>query len=187
MKTLTTKLVDVLVIEPDFYGDHRGWFMESYNQDKYRNVGIIEDFIQDNHSFSAEIFTLRGMHFQTGKAAQTKLIRCVRGKIWDVVVDLRKNSQTYKMWFGIELDAISKKQLYVPKGFAHGFLTLEPNTEVEYKVDYLYSKEHDAGINYKDTDIAISWDQYLNGATPVLSSKDEANPFLAEIQVNFEI
>lgn len=181
MKVVKTDIEEVLVIEPDCFGDHRGWFMESYNQEKFNDAGVNTVFTQDNHSFSAAKGTLRGLHFQNLPKAQTKLVRCTKGRILDVAVDIRLNSPTYKKWVAVELSEDNKKQLLIPQGFAHGFLTLTDNVEVQYKVDNLYSKEHDRGIKYDDPSIGIEW----NELEPVLSEKDMNAPFLKDCDANF--
>ena len=135
MKLIDTILDGVKVIEPTVFGDHRGWFMETYSYSKFIEAGIDLNFVQDNQSFSATKGTLRGLHYQLNPKAQTKLVRCTRGAIFDVAVDIRKGSPNYGKWFGIELTAENKKQLLVPKGFAHGFMTLTEDVEVQYKVD----------------------------------------------------
>src|SRR5690349_6833291 len=146
MKIRDTKFRGVKLIEPSVYGDHRGFFMESYNEAMFKTQGLHYRFIQDNHSFSAETGVLRGLHYQLQPRGQTKLIRVTVGSVYDVVVDIRKGSPTFGHWAGFILSAENKLQILVPKGFAHGFCTLEPNCEVQYKVDELYSPEHDRGI-----------------------------------------
>lgn len=141
------------------------------------------NFIQDNHSFSATKGTLRGLHYQLNPFSQTKLVRCTRGSIYDVAIDIRKGSPTYGKWYGVILTAENKKQLLVPKGFAHGFLTLTPNVEVNYKVDEVYSSECDRGIMWNDPDIGIDWP--IDG-DPILSEKDENAPSLKEAEINFK-
>jgi len=182
MKVTKTEIDDLVIIDPDCYGDHRGWFMETYNEAKMKENGIDIVFVQDNHSKSLVKGTLRGLHFQNSPMAQTKLVRCTKGVILDVAVDLRKNSPTYKKWFSIELTEENKKQLFIPQGFAHGFLTLSDDVEVQYKVDNLYSKEHDRGIRYNDPEIGIDWGEI----TPVLSEKDTISPMLKDCDVNFK-
>lgn len=182
MKITNTFLDGVLVIEPTVFGDHRGWFMETYSDQKLKETGLKLTFVQDNHSFSATKGTLRGLHYQLSPKAQTKLVRCTKGSIYDVAVDIRKGSPTYGKWFGLELSAENKKQLLVPKGFAHGFITLEDDVEVQYKVDELYSPECDRGIIWSDPTIAIEWPIDI---TPVLSAKDEKAPTLEEAENNF--
>lgn len=173
-------LSGVKVIEPACYRDARGFFMESYNADVLGKHGISEIFVQDNHSLSAVAGTLRGMHYQLAPYAQTKLVRVVAGGIYDVVVDLRRGSQTYGKWQGFELTAANKKQLLVPRGFAHGFITLTANTEVLYKVDAYYSSPHDRGIAWNDPELGIAWPL----APSVLSDKDAKHPPLGEAEIN---
>ena len=176
-----TEIEGLVVIDPDCFGDHRGWFMETYNEAKMKENGLDVVFVQDNHSKSLVKGTLRGLHFQNNPMAQTKLVRCTKGVILDVAVDLRKNSPTYKKWFSIELTEENKKQLYIPQGFAHGFLTLSDDVEVQYKVDNLYSKEHDRGIRYNDPEIGVDW----GDIAPVLSEKDTTSPMLKDSDANF--
>ncbi|KAF0091886.1 MAG: dTDP-4-dehydrorhamnose 3 5-epimerase [Fusobacteria bacterium] len=182
MNIVKTDIEDVLIIEPKVFGDHRGWFTETYSKEKFKELGIDIDFIQDNHSLSAENGTLRGLHFQLEPKAQTKLVRCTKGKILDVAVDLRAGSPTYKKWVGVELSDENKKQLLVPKGFAHGFLTLTDDAEVQYKVDEYYSPENDRGIRFDDPEIGINW----GIENPILSEKDLNAPFLNNGDANFE-
>ncbi len=182
MRIIQTEIEDVLIIEPRVFGDHRGWFTESYSKKKYEDNGINIEFIQDNHSFSANKGTLRGLHFQTNPKAQTKLVRCTKGKILDVAVDLRKSSATYKKWVSVVLSEENKKQLLIPKGFAHGFLTLTDDVEVQYKVDEYYSPECDRSIKFDDPEIGVDW----GIGNPILSEKDLNAPTLAESDVNFE-
>ena len=182
MKVIETFLEGVLVIEPKVFGDHRGWFMETYSDLKFSEVGIELSFVQDNHSFSAAKGTLRGLHYQLNPKAQTKLVRCTQGSIFDVAVDIRKNSPTFGKWYGIELSAENKKQLLVPKGFAHAFITLTDNVEVQYKVDELYSHENDRGIIWNDSEIGIEWPIDI---TPILSEKDQKAPLLKNAENNF--
>ncbi|MNN06285.1 dTDP-4-dehydrorhamnose 3,5-epimerase [compost metagenome] len=166
-----------MVIEPDVFGDHRGFFTESYNHEKYKQAGIDYNFIQDNHSFSTQAGTVRGMHFQLPPKAQTKLVHVVTGAIYDVVVDIRKDSETFGQWVGMILSASNQRQLLVPKGFAHGFCTIVENTHVLYKVDEYYSKEHDRGLLWSDPAIGINWPT----DDPVLSDKDKVSPALSEL------
>lgn len=181
MKIVETKIPEVIIIEPDVFGDHRGWFSESYNKQKYAEAGIEADFVQDNHSYSAEKGTLRGLHFQNEPKSQAKLIRCTRGSVLDVAVDMRKSSETYKMWVAVELSAENKKQLFIPKGFAHGFLTLSDDVEFQYKVDEYYSKENDRSIRFDDPEFCIDW----GIDRPILSEKDQNAPYLKDSDINF--
>jgi dTDP-4-dehydrorhamnose 3,5-epimerase len=182
MKITKTEINDLLVIEHKVFGDYRGWFTETYNHKDFKENGIVIEFIQDNHSFSKQKGVLRGLHFQIEPYAQSKLVRCIRGKIWDVAVDLRKSSATYLKWFGLELTPENHKMLLIPKGFAHGFITLEENSEVQYKVDNHYNLEKDRSIKYNDSDINIIWplDEFI------LSEKDLKAPSLKNSDVNFK-
>jgi dTDP-4-dehydrorhamnose 3,5-epimerase len=181
MKLFETKLPGVKLIEPAVFGDHRGFFMESYNEDVFRRHGITHTFVQDNHSLSVDAGVLRGLHYQLNPKAQTKLIRVTAGAIYDVIVDIRQGSPTYGKWQGFILSSANKRQLLVPKGFAHGFCTLVPNTEVQYKVDEFYSPEHDRGIAWNDPALGIDWP----ASAPILSEKDGKHPLLAEAENNF--
>ena len=176
MKITKTKLDGVVIIEPDVFGDNRGFFMESWNKKKMEEAGLFYDFVQDNHSKSTVKGTLRGIHFQKGDKAQAKLVRCVKGAVLDAAVDLRKNSPTFKQWVGIELSAENKKQLLIPRGFGHGFVTLTDDVEFLYKADNYYAPEADAGIRWNDPDIGVEW----GIENPILSEKDKKNPFLKD-------
>jgi dTDP-4-dehydrorhamnose 3,5-epimerase len=183
MKFIQTKIPDLLIVEPTVYGDSRGWFTESFNQNVFQQSGLNLVFVQDNHSYSAQAGVLRGLHCQLSPKAQTKLVRCTRGKIWDVAVDLRKSSPTYLKWFGIELTSDNHQMLLVPKGFAHGFVTLVSDCEVQYKVDQVYDKGTDRSILYNDPQIDIQWPTHLSF---ILSAKDEAAKLLKDSDVHFE-
>jgi dTDP-4-dehydrorhamnose reductase/dTDP-4-dehydrorhamnose 3,5-epimerase len=182
MKVVPTELKDVLIVEPDVFGDHRGWFSETYSKEKYAKAGINVEFVQDNQSYSAKRGTLRGLHFQRNPMAQSKLVRCIRGKLLDVAVDLRKGSPTYKKWVGVELSAENKKQLFIPKGFAHGYLTLTDDVEMQYKVDEFYDAQTDGGIKFNDPEIGVNWEI----EKPILSEKDQNLPFLKETNLDFK-
>ncbi|TCI63175.1 dTDP-4-dehydrorhamnose 3,5-epimerase [Exiguobacterium sp. SH0S2] len=184
MKITDTLLDGVKVFEPRVFGDHRGWFTETFNQSVLKENAIDIEFIQDNHSYSAEQGTLRGLHYQLSPKAQTKLVRCTKGAIYDVAVDIRQGSPTYGQWFGVELSAENKKQLLVPKGFAHGFLTLTSDVEVQYKVDEIYSPKHDRSIEWNDSTISIDWPIDSN---PILSDKDLNAPSFTDAENNFEL
>lgn len=177
MKITQTKLEGLILIEPSVFYDARGFFFESWSQEKFHEYGLHVSFVQDNRSFSAIQGTLRGMHFQQGKCAQAKLIYCTRGTILDVAVDLRPDSHTYKQWLSFELTERNKLQLFVPKGFGHGYLTLEDNCEVEYKVDYPYAPKSEGGIIWNDTNIQIEW----GIERPLLSDKDLQLPTIDSI------
>lgn len=183
MNIIKTEIEDVLIIEPKVFGDHRGWFTETYSKTKFQELGINIEFVQDNHSMSAQKGTLRGLHFQTNPKAQTKLVRCTKGRILDVAVDLRKGSSTYKKWVGVELSDENRKQLLIPKGFAHGFLTLTDNVEVQYKVDENYALECDRSIRFDDPEIGVDW----GIQDPKLSEKDLKAPLLKDSDVDFSL
>lgn len=181
MKVSSTKLHGVKLINPRVFGDHRGFFMESYSSIMFADHGIHCEFVQDNHSLSAEAGTLRGLHYQLNPKSQSKLLRVVTGAIYDVVVDIRRGSPTFGEWEGFILSSSNKRQLFVPQGFAHGFCTLVPNTEVLYKVDEFYSPQHDRGIAWNDPALGIDWPIL----EPILSEKDAKHPVLAAAQMNF--
>ena len=176
-----TALAGVLEIVPARFGDARGFFSETYNATRLATSGIDLTFVQDNHSLSGRRGVLRGLHYQLPPRAQDKLVRVVRGAIFDVAVDIRKGSPTFAQWVGVELSAEKWNQLLVPKGFAHGFVTLTENTEVIYKVTDYYSPEHDRSIRYDDPDIAIEWP--IASGDLQLSDKDRAASRLADADV----
>ena len=178
-----TALPGVLILTPARHGDDRGFFSESWNRARLKEAGIHLDFVQDNHSFSAQKGTVRGLHFQSDPHAQDKLVRCGRGSLFDVAVDIRRGSPTYGRWIGEELSFENGRQLLVPRGFLHGFVTLEPNTEIIYKCTDYYTPECDGAVRWNDPDIGIDWP--LDGATPMLSGKDEAAPLLADFDTPF--
>lgn len=181
MKRTDLKLPGLCVIEPQVFGDYRGYFMETYSTKAFADIGIQTVFVQDNQSFTAQKGTLRGIHFQNAPMSQAKLIRVTRGTVMDVAVDLRKGSPTYKQWESIEISAENKCMLYIPRGFGHGFVTLTDDVEFCYKVDNLYSREHDRGIRFNDPDIGVEW-----GITnPLLSQKDMTSPMLCDSDCNF--
>ena len=181
MKVVSTDIEDLFIIEPQVFGDSRGWFMESWSQKKMEEAGLFYNFVQDNHSFSAIKGTLRGLHFQKGSSSQAKLVRCVRGAVFDVAVDLRKNSKTYKKWVGCILSEENKKQFLIPRGFAHGFLTLTDNVEFVYKADNYYDPQADRNIIWNDEEINVDW----GIENPILSEKDKKAPKLSESDVDF--
>lgn len=181
MDLLKTKLEGVYILVPKVFGDHRGFFMESWSRRTMEEAGFFYDFVQDNHSLSTVKGTLRGIHFQKGDKAQAKLVRCVRGAVLDVAVDLRHDSPTYKQWIGVELSEENKKQLLIPRGFGHGFVTLTDHVEFLYKADNYYAPEADGGIRWNDPDIGVDW----GIEHPVLSEKDTKNPFLKDIEPVF--
>jgi dTDP-4-dehydrorhamnose 3,5-epimerase len=179
MEVRETAISDVRIITPVSHVDSRGFFSEAYNRRRFAAAGIELDVVQDNHSLTRAADTLRGLHFQSGPAAQAKLVRVLRGRIWDVAVDLRPRSPSFGRHVAVELSAEGWQQLLVPKGFAHGFLTLAPDTEVLYKVDAYYDPDHDHGVRWDDPDLAIPWP--LDGRPPLLSSKDHALPRLRDL------
>lgn len=174
-------LPDVLEIIPPKFGDDRGFFSETYNTDKFTAAGIDLVFVQDNHSYSAAKGVLRGLHYQLPPRAQDKLVRVVKGAIFDVAVDIRRSSPTFGQWVGLEVSAAKWNQILVPKGFAHGFVTLEPNTEVVYKVTDLYAPECDRNIRFDDFEIGIDWPVDLSSIQ--LSAKDAAAPKFGFVEV----
>lgn len=182
MRVTPLNLYGATLLEPKVHGDHRGFFMESYNDSLFKQHGITYNFIQDNQSLSAEAGVLRGLHYQLNPKAQTKLIRVLTGAIYDVIVDIRKSSPTFGQWVGVILSEHNHRQLLVPKGFAHGFCTLVPNTQVLYKVDEYYSPENDRGILWNDPALGIDWPT----SNPTLSDKDQRHPLLKDAEMNFD-
>jgi dTDP-4-dehydrorhamnose 3,5-epimerase len=174
LEIIKATIEGTVLIRPRVHADSRGFFLESYTSRDFKKAGISVDFIQDNHSMSVETGVLRGMHCQFPPFAQSKLIRVIRGSIFDVVADIRKNSPTYGKWEGFELSESNFSMLFVPAGCLHGFCTLEPRTEVQYKVDNYYSPQHDAGIIWNDQDLGITWPTQ----NPILSEKDKNLPLL---------
>ena len=183
MKAHSTTLPDVILIAPQKHGDDRGYFSETFRDSWFREHVADIGFVQDNHSLSAETGTLRGLHFQTPPYAQGKLVRCIAGAIWDVAVDIRKGSAHYGQWAAAELTAENGHQLYIPPGFAHGFVTLVPATQVIYKCTDYYAPDCDAGLRWDDPDIALPWP--LDGIKPTLSAKDDVQPLLANFDSPF--
>lgn len=183
MKVSSTEIADVKIVEPARHGDERGYFSETYNRRAFAAAGIALDFVQDNHSLSRPAGTIRGLHYQLAPFAQDKLVRVVRGAIFDVAVDLRRGSPTYGRHVAVTLRASDARQLLVPIGFAHGFCTLEPDTEVIYKVTNYYSAAHDRGILWSDPALGIAWPEAARNAT--LSLKDRQLPPLRDIEPPF--
>lgn len=179
MEISDTEIPEVKIVTPRKYGDARGFFSEVYKQADWQKEGLDYTFVQDNHSLSAPVGTLRGLHFQTSPFAQNKLVRVVRGRIFDVAVDIRRRSSTFGKYVTVELSAENWRQLLVPIGFAHGFITLEPETEVLYKVTAPYSAAHDRGLAFDDPDLGIAWPIPSTGV--ILSEKDKCWPRLSEI------
>lgn len=181
MEFIQTAIPEVILIKPKVFGDERGFFMESYKKSLFHANGITADFTQDNHSKSSK-GVLRGLHYQLDPKAQGKLVRCVSGAVFDVAVDIRKGSPTFGKWIGCELSEENKQMLWIPEGFAHGFVTLKDNTEFLYKATGEYAPECDRGIKFDDPAIGIEWPQ-LDGL--LLSEKDKKQPLLKEAEINF--
>ena len=173
-----TPIKDLVIIIPDVYKDNRGFFLETYNEERYRSMGIDAKFVQDNMSRSSFGVT-RGLHFQIPPHTQSKLVSCVVGKVWDVAVDLRQKSPTYRQWYGIELSEENHQQFFIPQGFGHGFVTLSPFAIITYKCDNLYNAHSDAGIHILDPDINIPWP--IREEEMILSDKDRQRPLLSQI------
>ena len=175
----TCKIEGLKVITPTVFGDARGYFMETYHYNDYKAAGIDVEFVQDNQSASKK-GVLRGLHFQK-EFPHDKLVRVIKGEVDDVAVDLRKDSPTYRQWVAVELSAENRKQLLIPQGFGHAFLTLTDDVEFVYKCDNFYSKEHDRNIRFDDPELCVEW----GIADPILSEKDAAAPFLKDSDCNF--
>ena len=173
---------DLILLRSDRHGDHRGFFAETYSRREYSDLGIDDEFVQDNHSLSKEVGTLRGLHFQGPLHAQAKLVRCGRGAIFDVAVDIRRGSPTYGHWKGYKLSSENGYQLYVPVGFIHGFLTLEPDSEIVYKCSDYYAPETEGSVRWNDPDIGIEWPI---DSDPILSDKDTVAPLLSDLESPF--
>lgn len=181
MEFIKTKFEGAYLIKPQVFRDSRGFFLETYSKRKFGKQGVKADFAQDNHSKSTEKGTLRGLHFQAPPMAQAKLVRVTQGKAYDVIVDLRKNSETFGQWEGFELAEKNFLMLFVPRGFAHGFVTLEDNTEFEYKCDNFYSPEREGGIIWNDPNLKIDWPI----EKPILSEKDLRLGFFKDLEPPF--
>ena len=176
MPVIETNLKEVFIIEPKVFGDARGWFMETWSKAKFETAGLNYDFVQDNQSFSAQKGTLRGLHYQLNPMAQAKLVRCTRGELLDVAVDIRKNSPQFGKWTSAILSAENKRQLLIPRGFAHGFITLTDNVEVQYKADNFYAPQCEGNIRWDDPQIGIDW----KIEPTILADKDANAPFLKD-------
>ena len=181
MEKIATKLEGVYILEPKVFGDHRGYFMETYSEKVFRELGIDNVFVQDNESFTAQKGTLRGLHFQNNPMSQTKIVRVLQGTVIDVAVDLRKGSPTYLQWEAVELSEENKRMFYIPRGFAHGFLTLTDNVKFVYKVDNPYAPDCDRSIRFDDPQIGVTW----GIKNPILSQKDLNAPLLRDSDCNF--
>jgi dTDP-4-dehydrorhamnose 3,5-epimerase len=180
LKVTTTKLQDVKIIEPAVFDDCRGFFEETYSDRDFKEAGINYNFIQDNQSLSLQAGVLRGLHFQRARAAQTKLIRVLTGVVLDVIVDVRRKSPTYKKWEGYIISEANHRQLLVPKGFAHGFVTLTNNVNFLYKCDNYYDAKADGGFSFKTPELGINWPINLNDA--IISEKDANQPTFTEFE-----
>lgn len=183
MERLETALPGVLLLKPKRFGDARGFFAETWNRNTMEGIGIDIEFVQDNHSVSEKAGTIRGLHFQAPPHAQDKLIRCGHGAFLDVAVDIRKASPTFGKWVGVELSAENGYQLLVPKGFAHGFVTRQPGTEICYKCSDFYSPEAEGAINFADPEIGIDWG--IDPIDAIASDKDRSAPLLADLDSPF--
>ena len=181
MRKILTDIPGLILLEPTIHCDERGWFVETYHQKDFLDLGIDVAFVQDNHSYSKRKHTLRGLHFQLDPMSQAKLLRCVRGSVIDVAVDLRVGSPTWLKWQSFELSMRNQRQLFIPRGFAHAILTLEDDSEVIYKVDNFYSEACSRSIYFNDPQIGIDW----GDIDPILSWKDRHAPLLADSDVNF--
>ncbi|CUH82332.1 dTDP-4-dehydrorhamnose 3,5-epimerase [Tropicibacter naphthalenivorans] len=184
MKIEDTPIEGLKVLTPPRFGDARGFFSESWNHKRMSEAGMDYNFVQDNHSMSMAVGTLRGLHFQSPPHAQAKLVRCGRGRLFDVAVDIRHGSPTFGQWYGIELSFENGKQLMIPAGFLHGFVTREPETEIVYKCTDYYAPECDGAVRFDDPDIGIDWGLET---TPTLSAKDDAAPRLKDLPVIFTL
>jgi len=182
MKIIKTRFPGLIIIEPDVFEDDRGYFLETFHKEKYKEAGIDVNFSQDNESKSVR-GVVRGLHYQLQPFAQGKLVRVIQGKVFDVAVDLRKGAPTFGEWFGTELDDVSKKQMFVPRGFAHGFSVLSETAIFSYKCDNVYSRENERGINLADPKLGIDWK--INQENQIISGKDKLAPVFEEAEMNF--
>ena len=184
MKFVETDILDVIIIEPTVFGDSRGYFLESYNERKFEEVVGKTSFVQDNESKSSKA-VLRGLHFQKPPYDQAKLVRCIEGEVLDVAVDIRKNSKTYGKHVAVVLSGENKRQLFVPRGFAHGFVVLSDTATFAYKVDNTYAPDHDAGIRWNDEELSIKWG--IEESDVLVSEKDSKLPFFSEFESPFTL
>ncbi len=185
MKIFKTKIEGLLIIEPQVFRDERGFFMETYNKEKYENIGILDDFMQDNLSKSAK-GVLRGLHFQKNPYAQGKLVQVIKGSVLDVAVDIRKKSKTFGEWVSVELSEKNKKQFWLPAGFAHGFISLENDTIFNYKCTNVYNPKSEGAILWNDKKINIDWQlEKYNIKDPIVSNKDKENVTFEELDYYF--
>ncbi|MFA5993729.1 MAG: dTDP-4-dehydrorhamnose 3,5-epimerase [Parcubacteria group bacterium] len=183
MEIVKTTLQDAYLIKPQVFQDERGFFMETYSEKKFKEAGIMADFVQDNHAMSVTRGVLRGLHFQLGEDVQAKLVRVTKGAVYDVIVDLRKDSPTFGKWEGFELTAENFYMLFVPRGFAHGYCTLEDYTEFQYKCDNFYAPQSDSGLRWNDPDLKIYWPV----ENPILSEKDQQQQFFRDFKSAFTL
>lgn len=183
MKITELAIPGVILLEPKYFEDYRGYYVESYSARTLQSFGIDNVFVQDNHLFSQKSGTIRGIHFQNTPKAQAKLLRCTRGKILDVIIDLRKDSPFYKKWISLELSEENRQQVLIPRGFGHACMSLVDNTEVQYKVDEFYAPEYDRAIAWNDPELNITW----GIENPIVSEKDCNAPFLCDSDINFTI
>lgn len=183
MEITKTEIDDVFILKPAVFNDNRGWFCESWSQKSMEEHGLYYNFVQDNHSFSSQKGILRGLHCQIGEFSQAKIVRCVRGTILDVAVDIRTNSKTYLKWVAVELSDSNFHQLLIPRGFLHGFLTLTDNVEIIYKADNFYSAKADRNVAWNDKEISVNWG-ILN---PILSEKDKNAPPFDHANIDFKM
>ena len=179
MKVIDTEIDGLKIVEPDVFGDNRGWFCETYNTGRYRKLGIDAVFVQDNESFSSK-GVIRGLHWQANPHTQAKLVRVIQGAVWDVAVDIRAESKTFGKHLAIKLSAENKRQFFIPRGFAHGFIVLEDNTLFSYKCDNLYNPNSERGVRFDDPALGIEWPDLC--VQPILSQKDRNYPILADIE-----
>ena len=182
MRFIETKIKDLIILEPEIFGDKRGYFIESYNKKKFDDISDEVLFVQDNESKSSK-GVLRGLHFQKPPFDQAKLVRCIAGKVLDVAVDLRNGSKTYGQYFTLELSCENKRQLFVPRGFAHGFLVLSENAIFSYKVDNVYAPDYDSGIRWNDPTLNIPWG--MDKSEVLISKKDSKLPFFSGFRSPF--
>ncbi|SJZ84481.1 dTDP-4-dehydrorhamnose 3,5-epimerase [Anaerorhabdus furcosa] len=186
MEIIKTCFEGVLIIKPNSFVDNRGFFMETYQKDRYSELGICYTFVQSNLSSSYKKGTIRGIHWQNEPYAQTKLVQCIKGEIKDIVVDLRRNSQTFGEWISIDLSESNRTQVLIPDGFGHAFISLVDDVIIEYKVNNNYCKECERTIRYDDPTIKIDWNSFLEDFTPILSEKDMNASFLNESDIDFD-
>lgn len=186
MQIHDTGFPGLFVLEPRVFKDERGFFLESYSRNAFSRLGIDCEFVQDNHAYSRDVGVLRGFHFQTPPAAQAKLVWVTRGAVLDAVVDLRKGSPTFGKWRHVILSAANFKRMFIPRGFAHGYVTIMPDTEFQYKVDGVYSPDHEGGLAWDDPDVAMDWESALQGRAPIMSEKDRRLPRLKDLDSPFD-